>query len=249
MQWRGSWQGLVRRRLRSLQHLPLRPPSIFAISRVTDVPRGDKHVLNAINHRQWDRRCQSLRIGIVGLGICMRHAYNRNMKHDQLANIFGAMALSAVTGLQSVIEASASHSISHCAALFAVVQHPELSIDMLRQILQLSHSGTVRVVDRLAVAGLVRRSPGCDGRTIGLTATRAGIKLFKVITAKRLEKLAAALGNLSQEEKVQLGAISAKLLFGSATSRIQAQRVCRLCDHSVCHGRGSCPVTEGVNAD
>jgi DNA-binding MarR family transcriptional regulator len=178
----------------------------------------------------------------------MQHAYHLTMKTDQLANIFGAMALSVATDMESAIEKSTSHSVSHCAALLAVVQQPGLSIDELRQILQLSHSGTVRVVDRLVVADLVRREPGRDGRTLGLTATRAGVRSFEAIAERRLERLRVALKNLTQEEKSLLGVISAKLLHGSASSYTQAQRICRLCNHSVCFGRGGCPVADGINA-
>jgi len=106
----------------------------------------------------------------------------------------------------------------------------------------------LRSGDRLVVADLVRREAGRDGRTLGLVATRVGRRSFEAIRDTRLERLGVALKKLTQEEKSQLGAISAKLLGGSASSSIQAKRICRLCDHSVCFGRGSCPVAEAVDA-
>jgi hypothetical protein len=98
------------------------------------------------------------------------------------------------------------------------------------------------------VADPIRREAGRDGRTLGLVATRAGRGSFKAIMDTRLERLGVALKNLTQEEKSQLGAMLAKLLSGSASSSTQAKRICRLCDHAVCFGRGGCPVAEGIDA-
>ena len=168
------------------------------------------------------------------------------MKDDQLANVFGAMTLSLVTDMDSAIKSSKLQSTSHCAAVVAIVQQPGLSIDQLRKVLQLSHSGAVRLVDRLVVAGLVVREAGPNGRTVRLSATLAGRKEFKAISERRRELLKAALTTLTPEEKGQLGLILAKLLRGSAFTVVEAQYICRLCDHSVCFQRGGCPVADSL---
>jgi DNA-binding MarR family transcriptional regulator len=173
---------------------------------------------------------------------------NEIMKHDQVANIFGAMALSIVSTMSDAIEESTSQSVGHCAAVLAIVQVPGLSIDQLRQILRLSHSGTVRVVDKLVFSGLVTRSAGQDGRTVSLKATNAGRNQCRVISERRMNQLELALNSLSREERSQLQAISAKLLRRSVSTVPEGQRICRLCDHSVCFGRGGCPVADGVHA-
>jgi MarR family transcriptional repressor of emrRAB len=169
------------------------------------------------------------------------------MKDDQLANVFGAMALSLVTDMVNVLEDSKLQSASHCAAVMVIVQQPGLSIDKLRKVLQLSHSGTVRVVDRLVAVGLAIREAGPDGRTVRLSATRAGRKEFEAISERRLERLKIALKTLTLEEKRQAGVISAKLLCGSASTVFEAQHICRLCYQSVCVQRGGCPVADSLN--
>lgn len=169
------------------------------------------------------------------------------MKGDQLANMFGAMALSLVTDMESAIEDSKLQSASHCAAVLAIVQQPGLSIDQLRKVLQLSHSGTVRVVDRLVTAGFAVREAGPNGRTVRLSATRTGRKEFEAISKRRLERLKVALKSLTLEEKGQLGVISAKLLRGCASTVLEAQHICRLCDQSVCFQRGECPVADSLS--
>jgi MarR family transcriptional regulator, negative regulator of the multidrug operon emrRAB len=169
------------------------------------------------------------------------------MKRDQVGNVFGAMALSIVSTMSDAIEKSTAQSIGHCTAVLAVVQLPGLSIDQLRQILRLSHSGTVRVVDKLVSSGLVTRTAGHDGRTVSLKATNAGRDQYRAISKTRLHYLEVVLNALTRGERNQLEAISAKLLGGSASTKPEAQRTCRLCDHSVCFGRGGCPVADGLN--
>jgi MarR family transcriptional repressor of emrRAB len=178
----------------------------------------------------------------------MQNTYIIIMKRDQVANIVGAMALSIVSAMSDAIEESTSQSVGHCIAVLAIVQVPGLSIDQLRQILRLSHSGTVRVVDKLVSADLVTRSAGQDGRTVSLKATSAGRNRYRAISERRLKQLEIALNSLTREERNQLEAISAKLLRGSASTAPEAQRICRLCDHSVCFGRGDCPVADGLHA-
>jgi DNA-binding MarR family transcriptional regulator len=170
------------------------------------------------------------------------------MKHDQIANIFGAMAVSTVGIMSDAMKELSSQSVGHCAAILAIVQVPGLSIDQLRQILRLSHSGTVRVVDKLVSSGLAIRSAGQDGRTVSLKATNAGRNQCRVILKRRMSELEIVLNSLSREEKSQLQAISAKLLRRSVSTVPEALRICRFCDHSVCVGRGECPVADGMHA-
>lgn len=168
------------------------------------------------------------------------------MKANQLANVVGAWALSIVSGMEKAIGASSQQSESDLLALLAIAQQPALSIDQLRHILQLSHSATSRVVDRLASSRFVLRESGPDGRTLSLMATDHGLQEAAAISERRLSGLRAALAPLSAEEKAQLAAISVKLMHGVASTRIDAQRVCCLCDHSVCFRTGHCPVAKGL---
>ena len=52
---------------------------------------------------------------------------------------------------------------------------PDPSIDLLRQVLGITHSGAVRLVDRLERAGHVRRVPGSGRRTTAIRLTAAGV--------------------------------------------------------------------------
>src|SRR5581483_1192695 len=64
------------------------------------------------------------------------------------------------------------------SALILVASHPEVPVDWLRSRIGLSQPGTVRLVDRLSSAGLVRRSAR-EGRTVHLAVTASGQDLLR----------------------------------------------------------------------
>src|SRR4249919_3651913 len=97
-----------------------------------------------------------------------------DLAHD--ANVLGALALNVGARVQDVAERTAALGASAPAALVALDgQLTGEPIDALRRVLGLTHSGTVRLVDRLAAAGLVeRRAATRDGRAVALGLTPAG---------------------------------------------------------------------------
>jgi predicted MarR family transcription regulator len=116
-------------------------------------------------------------------------------------------------------------------------------------VLDLTHSGAVRLVDRLAADGLVERRRGADGRSVAVTLTPAGHRAVAEIRAARESALAAALSALSAGERRTLTELNAKLLAGLTSDRASARRICRLCDIEACgHERGTCPVTTAASA-
>ena len=89
------------------------------------------------------------------------------------------------------------------SALVHFLDHP--SVDRLRQVLGLTSSGTVRLVDRLVAAGYLARGPGPDGRTTSVTLTDAGRAAAVEVTAARAAVLDGALGVLSPAEREAFG--------------------------------------------
>src|SRR5262249_57478847 len=64
---------------------------------------------------------------------------------------------------------------SGAAALCALLHFLDRpSVDRLRQVLGLTSSGTVRLVDKLAETGYVGREPGTDGRSVSIVLTEQG---------------------------------------------------------------------------
>jgi DNA-binding MarR family transcriptional regulator len=157
------------------------------------------------------------------------------------ATLLGAL----VTALQDELEAAtaeeAKHGSAFPAALATMLGEPGLSIEQLRRILGLSHSGTVRLVDCLESDGMVERKAGADARTAALHLTAAGKRQARAVLEARRAALAPALDLLTTAERAQLGRLTEKMLAGLSRGREHADHICRLCDLAACPA-GTCPV-------
>jgi MarR family transcriptional repressor of emrRAB len=127
------------------------------------------------------------------------------------------------------------------------------SVTQLSSVLGLTHSGTVRLVDRLAAEGLVERVSARDGRAVSVVLTRRGRRRGALILHTRQESLTSALSALSPDEidhlATALDTMLATLTLARAEERATRTNdrpppwLCRLCDFAAC-GRsdGNCPV-------
>jgi DNA-binding MarR family transcriptional regulator len=172
----------------------------------------------------------------------------RTEDHDHLANLLGVLLTSVGDELSHALEREVGIGGAGPAALLAVDTWSGCSIEFLSGVLGRTHSGTVRMVDRLEDQGLVERRPGPDGRTAALCLTKAGRRLARRARDARYRLLSEVVDALSASEQRSLGAALDRALRRGPRSRIQAQRACRLCDHSVCRG-SDCPVGASVDAD
>lgn len=94
-----------------------------------------------------------------------------------------------------------------------------LSNDTLRCILGLSHSGAVRLVDKLVAEGLVERGPGRDARQVALHLTRRGKQYRSQLLASRLIAVEQILGSLDQSEQRALAELLHKVLCADGHQR------------------------------
>jgi DNA-binding MarR family transcriptional regulator len=163
---------------------------------------------------------------------------------DGQANVFGALALIVADQMADVTAAAAGRSDSAPAAL-AALRHflDRPSVDLLRQVLGLTSSGTVRLLDRLADSGLVERGPGADARSTAVSLTDAGRDVAEQVCDARAALLDHALSVLSPAERADFGALAAKVLVGMMRGPGAVRWMCRLCDTGSCRGSaGGCPV-------
>jgi len=160
-------------------------------------------------------------------------------------NLLAALALGISDRIRETIEAGAEHGAMASAALNTVGFFPGESIDVLSKTLKLSHSGTVRLVDRLAEDGLVERKRGTDGRSVVLTLTRSGKKAFEQLRAKRREAASEIIDVLSANERAQLTHLAEKLLQSLTTDRASGDFICRFCEIESCP-EDRCPVHRKV---
>jgi DNA-binding MarR family transcriptional regulator len=163
---------------------------------------------------------------------------------DGPANVIGAVALMVADQMADAVSAAAGRADSAPAALAALAHFLDRpSVDLLGQVLGLSSSGTVRMLDRLAESGLVERGQGPDGRTTAVTLTGAGAAAATRVCAARAEVLQRALAVLSPDERAQFARLAGKVLVGLMREPGAVRWMCRLCDTGICRGApGGCPV-------
>lgn len=161
------------------------------------------------------------------------------MTHLRAANLLGALALAVVDRMRSATEVRLGHGGEAPAALITIGHEPGLSNDLLRVALGLTHSGTVRLVDRLQRDGLVERRSGPDGRTVALHLTVTGSAARADLLDGRGDTLAPLVGQLTTQELGLFENLLEKLLQSVPTTATDAYHVCRLCDEHAC---GDCPM-------
>lgn len=166
------------------------------------------------------------------------------MPLDRAANMLGALSLIIADQTADAVAEAAGRSESAAPALSALLHLLDRpTIDLLRQVLGLTSSGTVRLVDRLAESGYVRREPGVDGRSTSVVLTQAGRAAAERVSAARAEVLWRSLTVLSDAERAVLEQLVGKVLVGMMREPGATRWLCRLCDIGVCRGApGGCPV-------
>jgi MarR family transcriptional repressor of emrRAB len=164
----------------------------------------------------------------------------------RLENIWAAISLAAVDKMEQAFAAETGRGPSAVAAIMQVGVEPGLSIERLRQIIALSHSATVRLLDQLAADDLIRRehSAGADKRARAVYLTENGRSLFEAAKAARRQVAVGALERLSGEEREQLATIVEKMFPALVTADgVDGEVVCRFCDEKACPVE-RCPVPQ-----
>ena len=162
----------------------------------------------------------------------------------RLENLLGALTYTLGDQLRTRTEQVVGHGPTAPAALLAVFRRPEQSIEMLRHSIGLSHSATVRLVDRLEGDGLVTRRSSPDGRAVSLVLTGRGRRRALRLQQERRRVLSRALTGLSPLDRRQLEEMLDALLRTQARTHEDPTPICRLCELSACPLR-SCPVPGG----
>lgn len=165
---------------------------------------------------------------------------------DRQANVLGALALIVTDRTAEAIVTAVGEPLSGTtAAALSALHHflDQPSIDRLRQVLGLTPSGTVRLVDRLVEASLVTRGPGRDGRSRVITLTENGQRIAEQITAARAAVLSNALNRLPADDRSTLEELMGRLLAGFVRGPGATRWGCRLCDTQACErDQGRCPI-------
>ena len=174
---------------------------------------------------------------------------NPSRRADQAANLLGALGSAVTDRVKAAVTEAAVGAENDATALSALLHFlDEPRIDQLAQVLGLTSSGTVRLVDRLQRLGLVERSAGSDGRATSIAVTPGSRRAGDVGRA-RTELLERARAALTPAERDQFGVLAGKILVGILRPPGEYGWMCRLCDTGWC-GRpeGHCPVARAATA-
>lgn len=173
------------------------------------------------------------------------------------ANVLGALSLAIADHMRQAVDDAAGARSSAPATLAALDGFLDGgSIDQLRDVVGLTSSGAVRLVDRLEHDGYVERGRGVDGRSVALRLTAEGRTVAAAVRRARTAVLDGVLAGLADDEQVALAPLLERLLREVTIERLHARArgrvspdgwMCRLCDLAACgRGEGTCPAENAV---
>jgi MarR family transcriptional repressor of emrRAB len=161
--------------------------------------------------------------------------------------LLGALALAVSDGIREATEEQADGlAKSGPAALVTLAHYPGQSVGALARTLGLTHSGAVRLADRLVAAGLAHRVSAGPGRTVAVHLTQPGRLAAAQVLARRRAAVEQLVNGLDPDQVATLEQLASRLLAALTTGRASAFRLCRLCDEPLCVRDAGCPVDQAV---
>jgi DNA-binding MarR family transcriptional regulator len=163
------------------------------------------------------------------------------------ANLVGALGLAVADRIAEAADPGLGGSVAQALVTLLGPQAGG-TIDALARVTGLTHSGAVRLVDRMAGAGLVERRMGADQRSAALYLTPAGRRAARRVLARREAAVQSILALLDRADRAALAQLAERLLAELGAVEGAERRLCRLCDREACgRARGKCPVNAKSN--
>jgi MarR family transcriptional repressor of emrRAB len=170
--------------------------------------------------------------------------------NPRLDNLLVALSLGLTDEGNAAMERASGLTGAAPAALLALEEFLEgATVGRLAEVLDLTHSGAVRLVTQLETAGLATRRPGADRRQVEVRLTSAGRRRAQEARAARDDVVATTTSGLTRSEAATLEGLLAQLVAARVAARVERRRegkrgpwLCRTCDLTAC-GRpeGRCP--------
>lgn len=178
----------------------------------------------------------------------------------RLANLLGAWSLAVADRITAAAAGAAGRGGQAPAALVALDQFAEGStIEQLSDVLALTHSATVRLIDALVSDGhAVRRRRRGDGRAVAVILTPSGRAAARRIRRARSQAVRDVLGGLTGPQRRALTTMAERLTGDLVSLRLEQRAegevpaggwLCRLCDFGACgRSEGRCPAAGTAQA-
>jgi MarR family transcriptional regulator, negative regulator of the multidrug operon emrRAB len=171
----------------------------------------------------------------------MQITYTAPVDRQRLDNLLGAFALGLADNIHQVTKQASAYDGAGAAALTTLLFYPNGTAKTLGEVLELTQSGTARLLDRLEKDNLVVRGSGTDDRSLALRLTREGKSRAEQTLTQRQKVLAEVTADLTKPEMQILEKLVEKLLVRLTTDVHKADHLCRLCNTHVCP-QDVCPV-------
>lgn len=164
-----------------------------------------------------------------------------------LPNKFAALSLAVTDATLAEDDDLAPTAV---AALITAANNPPASIGEIAAIVGLTHSATVRLVDRLETDGLMHRRRRV-GREVLVEITPAGRRRADGLQDRRLTVSSGFLASLSADERDFLGQLVDRMLRDHAARGHDRRRLCRMCArvHCNCCFDTELPAAENTSSD
>ena len=169
------------------------------------------------------------------------------MSKLRTANLLGALAGEVADRIERQGKVHPNETNSAVAALNVIGFYEGCSNGALSRALGLSHTATVRLVDKLELAGFVLSEIGTDKRSVALRLTDLGRERTRTVIRERCMRLADVIDVLTAQQRRQLDDIAETLLKSMVTAARDADHICRLCDDAAC-SPSRCPVHQKAAA-
>ena len=158
------------------------------------------------------------------------------------ANVLGAVALAVADQIPATVTPAGGRSDSAAATLSALYHFPgHPTVDRLGQVVGLTHSRAVRLVDRLAGAGLVERVPGTDRRSRSVRLTASGRRAARRVSDGRIAYLTSLLAGWFLAETGALHELLGRVMGQVVQHKRGGAWICRMCNLQACgRAEGNC---------
>jgi len=169
------------------------------------------------------------------------------MTRLRTANLLAAFAGEVTEKVTEQVKSHPNQTDSGAAALNVIGFWEGCTNSELSRALGLSHTATVRLVDKLEAQGLVESRSGEDRRAVHFYLTKEGEAAVKPILVARCAAVDGYLNVLTKAEEEQLAGLLDKLMRPLATDGFAISHICRLCNLTVCPAE-QCPMHAGEHA-
>jgi DNA-binding MarR family transcriptional regulator len=158
------------------------------------------------------------------------------------ANILGALAVLIQDRVEGAWQSFLDLSPMAAAALVQIEGEPGCPIELVAGRIGLTHSATVRVVDKLAERGLVEKDRARkDARAQSLKLNKAGKRTAQQLHAARNQVTDDLLAGLDATQRTALESAISAILYRTVEPGREADVTCRVCDDRRC-SPDICPI-------